>query len=195
MSALPISHANWAATMRTNVALFQSGRYGPWGTGETLLTLQQIMHGTGFLATFPFIEMALPQVIAARFDAAVAVDAVERFGITATMLVPLMLSRLTEVAAGRDPVIRSLRHVHVWWAARSLPRICDVRCESWDLRWCKFMAGSRAAGRSRCWTPRGIALRWKATMQSPAVAGDQLTKRRCGFALAGRGACRSTCTA
>jgi acyl-CoA synthetase (AMP-forming)/AMP-acid ligase II len=109
--AIPLSYSNWRAIMRTNVALFQSGRYGTWGVNEMLLTVQQMMHGTGFVATFPFIEMGLPQVIAARFDAVAALDAIERFGVTATMVVPLMLARLTDAAAGRESAIRSLRHV------------------------------------------------------------------------------------
>ena len=64
--AIPVSYANWRATMQANISLYRSGDYGPWlGEHECFLAAQQIMHGTGFVGTFPFLEMGLPQVLAA----------------------------------------------------------------------------------------------------------------------------------
>ena len=77
--AVPISYANWAACMSVNAELYQGGHYGEGFDGsERFLTVQQIMHGTGMLGTFPFIHMGLPQVILPRFDAASVLEAAER---------------------------------------------------------------------------------------------------------------------
>jgi acyl-CoA synthetase (AMP-forming)/AMP-acid ligase II len=68
--AVPMSYANWAACMAINAELYRGGHYGKgFDSTERFLTVQQIMHGTGMLGTFPFIHMSLPQVILPRFDA------------------------------------------------------------------------------------------------------------------------------
>lgn len=111
--AVPISYGNWDATMRVNQALYRSGRYGPgFDEDECFLTVQQIMHGTGLLGTFPFLLMGLPQVVVERFDAEVVLDAMARHRVTATFFVPGMVTRLVDLvghAAGHPPV--SLRRV------------------------------------------------------------------------------------
>jgi acyl-CoA synthetase (AMP-forming)/AMP-acid ligase II len=109
---IPVSYANWRATMRTNVALYQSGRYGPWRQrDECFLAAQQIMHGTGFVGTFPFLEMGLPQVLADSFDAARILDAIDRHQVTTTVLVPPMMARLVDMATERPGSAASLRHL------------------------------------------------------------------------------------
>jgi acyl-CoA synthetase (AMP-forming)/AMP-acid ligase II len=109
---VPMSYRNWHATMHTNVALYRSGRYGRWDErSEVFLTAQQIMHGTGFLGTFPFLAMGLPQVVVDGFEARAAVDAIERHRATATMFVPVMLTSVIEALGQRPDAGRSLRHV------------------------------------------------------------------------------------
>ena len=110
--AIPVSYANWRATMELNIALYQTGRYGPWlGQDECFLSAQNIMHGTGFVGTFPFLEMGLPQVLLGSFDATSALAAMQQFQVTATVLVGPMLSRLTHAALGKPEAAASLRHV------------------------------------------------------------------------------------
>lgn len=110
--AIPVSYGNWRETMRTNISLYQLGRYGAWlGDEECFLAAQQIMHGTGFVGTFPFLEMGLPQVLATSFDPTQILDAVERHRVTSTVLVPPMLIRLTHAASQRPGSASSLRHV------------------------------------------------------------------------------------
>lgn len=99
--AVPISYANWAACMSVNAELYRDGQYGEGFDGtERFLTVQQVMHGTGMLGTFPFIHMGLPQVILPRFDAAAVLEAAERHRATATFMVPGMVTRLADVGAG-----------------------------------------------------------------------------------------------
>lgn len=132
--AIPLSYGNWEATMETNISLFKSGRYGDWtGDDECFLSSQQIMHGTGFMGTFPFLRMGLPQVLARKFDADRILKAVERYGITSTMLVPAMLTKLADAAEKRPEVAKSLRHIlygggpiHLNEIRRALDRLGDA---------------------------------------------------------------------
>jgi acyl-CoA synthetase (AMP-forming)/AMP-acid ligase II len=101
--AVPMSYANWAACMAINAELYRDGGYGEGFDGsERFLTVQQIMHGTGMLGTFPFLHMGLPQVILPRFDAAGVLEAALRHRATATFMVPGMVTRLADAvtAAG-----------------------------------------------------------------------------------------------
>jgi acyl-CoA synthetase (AMP-forming)/AMP-acid ligase II len=110
--AIPVSYANWRATMRANIALYTSGHYGPWlGERECFLVAQQIMHGTSFVGTFPFLEMGLPQVLTDSFEANRFLDAIDRYGATATVLVPPMMSRLVDAAIARPGAGGSLQHL------------------------------------------------------------------------------------
>ena len=110
--AIPVSYANWRATMRTNIGLYESGHYGPWlGEDECFLAAQQIMHGTSFVGTFPFLEMGLPQILAGSFDAEGILEAIDRHRVTATVLVPSMMSRLVDAAMRRPGAGASLRHL------------------------------------------------------------------------------------
>lgn len=98
--AVPVSYANWAACMATNAALYRSGHYGDgFGDDECFLTVQQIMHGTGMLGTFPFLHMGLPQAVLPRFDAVAALEAALRYRATATFFVPGMVTRLADAVA------------------------------------------------------------------------------------------------
>src|SRR5258708_38154197 len=123
--AIPISYGGWMAHMRVNARLFRDGTYGPAVCADdTLVTVQQMMHGTGLIATFPFLLMGLPQVVLERFDAAGVLDAVERYGATTSFMVPGMVTRradqvadsprrtgLTRIVYGGAPVTAGdLRH-------------------------------------------------------------------------------------
>jgi acyl-CoA synthetase (AMP-forming)/AMP-acid ligase II len=110
--SVPISYRNWNAALRTSMSLFRSDRYGPWlGEKECLLSCQQIMHGTGFVATFPFLAMGVPQVIVREFETGVVMEAISRHAVTSTMLVPVMLHRLTQAALCSPGKATSLRHI------------------------------------------------------------------------------------
>lgn len=75
--AIPVSYTNWDETMRVNEALYRSGWYGSgFGEDERFLTVQQLLHGTGFLGTFPFLRMGLPQVVVEQFNAASTLEAI-----------------------------------------------------------------------------------------------------------------------
>jgi acyl-CoA synthetase (AMP-forming)/AMP-acid ligase II len=107
-----LSYSNWAAVIDTNVALYRSGRYGRWDeSSELFLSAQQIMHGTGFLGTFPFLAMGLPQVLVDVFDAKTVVTAMKHHGVSATMFVPVMLKSFVEAARAGDAALPSLRHL------------------------------------------------------------------------------------
>jgi acyl-CoA synthetase (AMP-forming)/AMP-acid ligase II len=109
---ITLSYGNWAATMDTNIALYRSGRYGAWQeASEVYLTAQQLMHGTGFLGSFPFLAMGLPQVVLDTFEPQAALDAIERHRVTATMCVPAMLNALVDALGSRPGAAASLRHV------------------------------------------------------------------------------------
>jgi acyl-CoA synthetase (AMP-forming)/AMP-acid ligase II len=110
LHGIPLSYGNWAAIMNTNIALYRSGRYGHWDeSSEMFLSAQQVMHGTGFLGTFPFLALGLPQVLVERFEAVAVVAAMARHGVTATMLVPAMLRGV--VSAVRHGHALKLRHL------------------------------------------------------------------------------------
>ena len=110
--AVDISYANWEAYLRINCELFRSGWYGPdFGAGECLLTMQQLMHGTGLVASLPFLRMGLPQVVLPRFDADAALEAILRQQATVLFAVPGMLSRIADRVGstpGGLPVRRTL---------------------------------------------------------------------------------------
>ena len=111
--AVPISYANWAACMSVNAELYRSSHYGGgFDADERFLTVQQMLHGTGMLGTFPFLHMGLPQVILPRFDASAVLEAAQRHRATATFFVPGMVTRLANaVAAAGLPGAGPLRRI------------------------------------------------------------------------------------
>jgi acyl-CoA synthetase (AMP-forming)/AMP-acid ligase II len=113
LHSVPIAYRNWAATIALNCRLYRSGAYGPgWDDAdETLLTLQQLLHGTALLGSFPFLWMGRPQVVVSEFDPARVPDLIERFGVTATGMTSGMLSRLTREMGDRRLTRSSLRRV------------------------------------------------------------------------------------
>lgn len=135
--AIPVSYANWRATMRTNIDLYESGHFGRWlGGDECFLAAQQIMHGTGFVGTFPFLEMGLPQVLAETFDAAAILEAIDRHRVTTTVLVPPMMSRLVDAAIQRPGAGASLGHLIYGGAPVPPDEIRrTMRCFGWPRSW------------------------------------------------------------
>lgn len=112
LTAVPISYGNWEATMAANVALYRSGGYGPhFGSDECFLTVQQLMHGTGLVGTFPFLRMGLPQVIMRRFDADAVLDLLRMGTVTSTMMVTGMVTRLAAAARRRPGGLGALRRL------------------------------------------------------------------------------------
>lgn len=113
LHGVPISYGNWAATIELNCRLYRSGYYGPgWDDrDETFLTLQQLLHGTALLGSFPFLWMGRPQVIAKAFDAAAVPDLIERFGVTTTGVTSGMLASVTRKMGTRRLPAGTLRRV------------------------------------------------------------------------------------
>jgi acyl-CoA synthetase (AMP-forming)/AMP-acid ligase II len=110
--AIPFSYGNWDAILMTNVDLYRHGRFGLWREeDEVFLACQQIMHATGLVGTFPFLMMARPQILVDHFSADTLMDVIEERSVTATMLVPQMLTRLTEAGLRKPNAAGSLRHV------------------------------------------------------------------------------------
>lgn len=108
--AVTTSYANWDAIMRINCELYASSWYGPGlNESECLLTMQQLMHGTGLVASFPFLLMGLPQIVMPKFDGTTALEAIHRHRVTAIFGVPGMLTRIAD-AAEDHPGELPLRH-------------------------------------------------------------------------------------
>nr|AIU93828.1 hypothetical protein LRS1606.394 [Rhodococcus sp. NS1] len=94
---VPISYGNWETTMSVNESLYRTGGYGPgFGDDECFLTVQQIMHGTGLVGTFPFIRMGLPQIVVPGFDVGVVLDLFASGEVTSTMMVTAMVERIAD---------------------------------------------------------------------------------------------------
>jgi acyl-CoA synthetase (AMP-forming)/AMP-acid ligase II len=95
--AVPISYGNWAATIDLNCKLYRAGRYGGWEeSSEVMLTLQQLLHGTGLMGSFPFLHMGLPQVFVRAFQPERVAELVERQRVTTTGMTSGMLAVLLE---------------------------------------------------------------------------------------------------
>lgn len=125
--AVTTSYANWDAIMQINCDLYRKGWYGPgFGPGERLLTVQQLMHGTGMVASFPFLLMGLPQVILPEFSAAAALETIQRQQVTAVFTVPGMLTRLAD-RLGSARADLPLRHTLYGGAPVPVPEIRRLR--------------------------------------------------------------------
>lgn len=110
--AVSTSYGNWDAIMGINVELYQQGWYGaPLADHECALTVQQLMHGTGLVASFPFLLMGLPQVVLGKFEADRVLETIRRNGVTTMFGVPGMLTRLADALdhhPGALPLRRTL---------------------------------------------------------------------------------------
>lgn len=125
--AVPISYRNWEATMTLNTTLYRSGAYGPaFGDDECFLTVQQLMHGTGLVGSFPFLRMGLPQCVVDRFDAGEVLDLIEDKAITSTMMVTAMVERLYEELYERPRRLGGLRRLLYGGAPMPAKRLTRV---------------------------------------------------------------------
>jgi acyl-CoA synthetase (AMP-forming)/AMP-acid ligase II len=126
--AVPISYGNWAATIDLNCRLYRAGRYGRWGEqSETLLTLQQLLHGTGLMGSFPFLHMGLPQAFAREFKHERVADLIERHRVTSTGMTSGMLTVLLDAGAlGGLPSLRRLLYGGAPLGMSQLRRALDV---------------------------------------------------------------------
>ena len=108
--AVPISYGNWAATIDLNCRLYRSGRYGTWAEGsEVMLTVQQLLHGTGLMGSFPFLHMGLPQVLTRRFRPEQVAALINRYHVTSTGMTSGMLAALLDAVPSRGlPGLRRL---------------------------------------------------------------------------------------
>ena len=124
LKILPMSYRNWAATMSLNVGLFRAGRYGPpIDADDLLLTVQQLMYGTGLMASFPFLLMGIPQLIVPQFDARIVLAALERFEVTTALMTSTMLPRLTSLARSEGKPKHRLKRLMYGGTTLSLPEL------------------------------------------------------------------------
>lgn len=131
LMAVPISYANWAAAMELNASCYREGLYGPpISDDDCFLTVQQLMHGTGMLGSFPFLHMGLPQVVLHQFDASEVLEAVLRHRITSTFFVPGMVTRLSDAAVSASsrltPPLRRIIYGGAPVETEALRRAFDV---------------------------------------------------------------------
>ena len=102
--AIPLSFDNWEAHMALSERLFRDGTFGQApGPDACYLTVQQMQYGTGLLGTFPFLRMGLPQVVLDKFDAQRVVEAVNKHAITASFMVPAMVTRIVDALGSDKP--------------------------------------------------------------------------------------------
>jgi acyl-CoA synthetase (AMP-forming)/AMP-acid ligase II len=107
--AVAISYGNWAATIELNCNLYRSGRYGDWDESrEVILTLQQLLHGTGLMGSFPFLHMGLPQVFVRAFDPKQLVELIDRHGVTSTGMTSGMLAVTLDALTAALPSLKRI---------------------------------------------------------------------------------------
>ncbi len=125
--AVHTSYGNWDAIMRINCELYRTGLYGqPLESDEVGLTVQQLMHGTGMLLSFPFLQMGLPQVVLPRFDGETMLETIHEHRITAFFGVPGMLTRLADCPNATERA-GTLRHSLYGGAPLGLDELRRVR--------------------------------------------------------------------
>jgi acyl-CoA synthetase (AMP-forming)/AMP-acid ligase II len=121
------SYANWEEILRINCELFRHGWYGPPADDrDKLLTVQQLMHGTGMVASFPFLLMGLPQVVMPKFNAQTVLEIIESHTITSLFAVPGMLQRLAD-QLDDAPADLPLRHTLYGGAPLEVDELRRVR--------------------------------------------------------------------
>jgi long-chain acyl-CoA synthetase len=102
-----LTHRNLVA----NALHYQS--FYPFRPDMCWLIAAPLFHAAGSIAVLPTVWVGGRQVVLSAFDPAVALDLVERHGVTGTLLVPTMLAALNEeqMARPRDAVsLRAIFH-------------------------------------------------------------------------------------
>ncbi len=84
-----------------------------------VLCASPLYHTNGSASCFPPLLAGSKVVLMERFEAARAVDLIERYGVTGTILVPTMLQRIARLGGIRDRDLSSLALVH--YGGASLP--------------------------------------------------------------------------
>jgi bile acid-coenzyme A ligase len=79
--------------------------------GKTYLTVSPLYHNNGFMFCFPMLLAENPVVLVEHFDAAQAVDLIERHRAQHTVMVPTMLQRIARLEGVRDRDFSSLERV------------------------------------------------------------------------------------
>jgi bile acid-coenzyme A ligase len=80
-------------------------------TGVVYLTVSPLYHNNGFMFCYPMLLQENPVVLMERFDAAQAVDLIERYRANHTVMVPTMLQRIARLDGVRDRDFSSLERV------------------------------------------------------------------------------------
>jgi long-chain acyl-CoA synthetase len=100
-----LSHANLLANARHNMLATGHGEADRW------LHVCPMFHVAGTANLLAATWVGATQVVLPRFDAAAVLDAIERHGITHTVLVPTMLGMLLDHPGAATTELASLRHV------------------------------------------------------------------------------------
>jgi acyl-CoA synthetase (AMP-forming)/AMP-acid ligase II len=106
------TYANWRREVYRNMLLYLGGWYGdPVRDDDIFLNVQQLMHGTAVLGFYPLHLLGCPTVLLERFDAEQTLAAIEQHHITTSFMVPGMVERIQQRAAGGQFDISSLKRV------------------------------------------------------------------------------------
>jgi bile acid-coenzyme A ligase len=79
--------------------------------GVTYLVVSPLYHNNGFMFLYPMLLAENPVVLVEHFDAARAVDLIERHRVQHTVMVPTMLQRIARLEGVRDRDLSSLERV------------------------------------------------------------------------------------
>ncbi len=100
-----LTHRNLIA----NALHFQA--FSPFRPEMCWLIAAPLFHAAGSIAVLPTVWAGGRQVVLPTFEAAMALDLIERHGVTATLLVPTMLAALNEEQLARPRDVVSLRAI------------------------------------------------------------------------------------
>jgi bile acid-coenzyme A ligase len=80
-------------------------------SGVVYLVVSPLYHNNGFMFCYPMLLQENPVVLMEHFDAAQAVDLIERHRVQQTVMVPTMLQRIARLEGVRDRDLSSLERV------------------------------------------------------------------------------------
>jgi hypothetical protein len=148
--------------MALNTSLCRAGSYGPgFEDDECFLTVQQLMHGTGLVGTFPFLRIGLPQYVMSEFDADQVLDLIETGVITSSVLVTTIVELLADRLGERPRGLGRLRRL--LYGGATMSRTASRRQQaSFPESSSRSTADSKVGGRWPSSTSRRTAsLRWE----------------------------------
>src|SRR5262249_13588643 len=123
---------------------------GSFAPGRTVLGSSPLYHTNGFSYCYPPLLAGAQVVLMEHFDAALAVELIERYRVAQTVMVPTMLQRVARLKDIRDRDLSSLEHLR--YGGASLPEwvarvwLGLIRPERFHIAY----GGSEQIGRTEC---------------------------------------------